>query len=113
MTTEYKFRTMADVRAINRAIGHHWFERSTMRFFNSQVESGLYGGHYFVTSERMDLDRPKRYSIRVVKNDGTIDTYGDFQLFTNLQAARNSAKALARSDDWQERLELRDLYTDA
>lgn len=33
------FKTMADVRAANKAIGHHYFERSTMRFFDSRVDS--------------------------------------------------------------------------
>lgn len=44
--------TMADVRRLHTAAGGHFFDRATMRFFNSRIESSLYQGGYFVTSEQ-------------------------------------------------------------
>lgn len=82
------FQTMTDVRAANKAIGNHWFERSTMKFFNSRVESSLLGGRYFITSERRELTFPKRYTVREVLQDGDIKTVGEFQGYSLLEDAR-------------------------
>jgi hypothetical protein len=79
---------MAQVKAANKAIGNHWFERSTMRFFNSRIESGLLRGRFFITSERRELDFPKRYTVREVLADGDIKTVGEFQGYTDLELAR-------------------------
>jgi hypothetical protein len=86
------FKTMADVRAANKAIGNHWFEKSTMKFFNSRVESRLLGGRYFITSERRELTFPKRYTVREVLPDGGIKTVGEFQGYTLLEDAQIAAR---------------------
>ena len=82
------FKTLAEVKAANKANGNHWFERSTMRFFNSVIESGLLRGRFFITSERRELDFPKRYTVREVLADGDIKTVGEFQGYTDLELAR-------------------------
>ena len=82
------FKTLAQVKAANKAIGNHWFERSTMRFFNSKVETGLLRGRFFITSERMDLTFPKRYTVREAMPDGDIKTVGQFQGYSDLELAR-------------------------
>ena len=43
---------MAEVRRLHTAAGGHFFDRATMRFFNSRIESSLYQGGYFITSEQ-------------------------------------------------------------
>ena len=73
------FGTMADVKEANRAIGHHWFEPSSMRFFRSRVGQTLYGGRYFISSEQFDDQSPRLYTVREVKPDGSIGTVGQFQ----------------------------------
>lgn len=86
-------KTMQDVKAANAAAGHHWFEKSTMEFFNSRIESGLRNGRFFVTSERCPWadntpePYPRLYSIREAAANGTIDTYGEFQGYETLEAA--------------------------
>lgn len=89
------FRTISEVKAANKAIDNHWFSRSTMKFFNSHVESGIYGGRYFITSERRELDMPKLYSIREALPDGDIKTVGEFQGFATLEDAKDEARRLA------------------
>lgn len=91
------FKTITDVRAANRASGQHWFSRKTMGFFNSRIESRLYGGRFFVTSERMELTMPKRYSVREALPDGDIKTVGNFQNFIFLDDARDLAKQCAKA----------------
>ena len=59
-----------------------------MRFFNSRIESGLLRGRFFITSERRELDFPKRYTVREVLAGGDIKTVGEFQGYTDLEFAR-------------------------
>jgi hypothetical protein len=82
------FSTLAHVKQANKAIGNHWFERSTMRFFNSVIESRLLCGRFFITSERMELDFSKRYTVREVLESGEVKTVGEFQGYTDLELAR-------------------------
>jgi hypothetical protein len=101
----FKFQTMADVKAANQSIGSHWFERSTMRFFNTRIESKLMtrgpseaapgGRQVFITSERMDENHAREYTIREAKPDGDIDTLGEFQGYKTLEDAQRAVRLLA------------------
>ncbi len=84
--------TIADVRTFNRLAGRCWFSAESMKFFNSKIESELYKGYYFITSERMELDYPKQYTIRHLHADGHISTASKFQEFNNIEDARNFIK---------------------
>ncbi|KKK71007.1 hypothetical protein LCGC14_2918230, partial [marine sediment metagenome] len=46
------FKTIAQVKAANRTLEHHWFDRGTLRFFDGRVLGGLISGRYFVSSEQ-------------------------------------------------------------
>lgn len=92
--------TMSQIRACNRERGHHWFERGTMRFFNSRVGRSVYqgpGGVYFVSSERYDETHPRTFSVRKFNpRDCSVGTVGDFQRFPFDHMAADEAKRLAR-----------------
>lgn len=45
------YKTLADVRAANAAAGFRFFDRGTMKFWNSRIESTLIRGRFFITSE--------------------------------------------------------------
>ena len=90
------FRTMSELKAANKKLGHHWFERGTMRFFNTRIESQLYGGRYFITSETMDPGGPRSFSIREASADGSIDTVGKFQGFRFKEDARDEIRRLLK-----------------
>lgn len=98
--TRGQFKTMADVRAANKALGHHFFDRDAMAFFRSRIESELYGGRYFVTSEQYEDSKgnreARRYTVRMVQDSGDVDTAGEFQAYPSLGIAREVAKDLAR-----------------
>jgi hypothetical protein len=92
------FDTIADIRAANARAGHHFFEPATMRFFRSRIESTVYGGRYFVTSEQFAMGAhkdPRRFTVRMANDDGTIDTVGEFQAYSTLEVARATARELA------------------
>ena len=71
-------KTIAEARKLHREKGLHFFDADTMRFFNSKIHGAtLYGGRYFVTSERFDDTRPRRYSVREIDpKTGSISTVG-------------------------------------
>ena len=93
------FKTLTEVKQENKAIGNYWFERSTMRFFNSVIESRLMADGFFITSERMELNFPKRYTVRRAQEDGSIMTVGKFQGYSDLKLARIAVHiAQAQSD---------------
>ena len=88
------FGTIEEIKQQNSRKGQHFFSDSTMRFFGSRVGYRVYGGCYFVTSEKDNYgDQARRYTVRVAYSDGDIDTMGDFQAF----ATRAQAVAYARS----------------
>ncbi len=72
------FNTLSDVRAANRAIGNNWFDRGTMRWWKSRLESGLITRRYFISSEdefAIDGRQPKRiFAVRYANDDGSIKT---------------------------------------
>ena len=66
-----------DIRAANRAAGQHWFDPDTLRFFASRVGETIYGGRYFLSSEKSGFDDPTRvWSVREATPDARIETVG-------------------------------------
>ena len=91
------FKTIAEVRQANRAIGHHFFDRKTMAFFASRVESGLYAGRWFITSEKAGFTSERRtYTVREVMPDGKVNTVGEFCKYHIVEDARDRCRELAK-----------------
>jgi len=85
---------MLEVRQRNVSQGQHFFDADTMRFFNSRVSDILYGGRYFVTSERNN-GFPRYYTVREALPDGTFATHDEFQQYGSRSGAHARAKRLA------------------
>lgn len=100
-----RFSSMAGVKVANAELGHHFFEKGTMDFFDSRVETDLVEGRYFVTSERFNEDSPRLYTIREVMPNGSINTVGEFQEYKSKLGALNEARALAEAEKIVERME--------
>lgn len=96
--------TISDIKGINADHGLHFFERSTMRFFRSKVERGVYqgpGGVYFITSEQFvgsnGIADARKYTVRrFVPETGECSTVGPFNECSDLKDARDSAKSYAK-----------------
>jgi len=86
-----RWKSIQDVIAANRQIGHHWFDGSTMRFFESTIETGILRGCYFITSET-GPSRQTLYSIRVVRNNGAIGTIGNFNSHETVDDAKEALR---------------------
>lgn len=85
------------IKQANKEAGQHFFDRSTMRFFNSRVCRKVIG-NYFVTSEQFDHKSPRLYTLRRVDDRGHIDTIGEFQSFATSRAAYREAARLWASE---------------
>ena len=97
------FRTMAEVRAANAAIGHQFFDAGSLRFFDSRIGRTLYGGRYFITSEQFHgsdgYTAPRMYTVREVMPDGKIETVADFQKFDTNEQARAAIRRLLKGGE--------------
>ena len=95
------FTSVHEIKIANERAGHHFFERDAMRFFRSRIEDGgkVYGGRYFITSEQFEFQGEafeRRYTLRRVNDDGTIDSvFGQFQEHATLDDARSAAQLAA------------------
>ena len=88
-----------DMNIANQNAGDHWFEGSTMRFFNTRLHRGTirqYEGEYFVTSERPDPGTPWLYTVRMFNWDtGKVSTIGEFRGHGSFDAAWDEIEELA------------------
>ena len=82
------FANIQEVIEANKAIGHNFFSDNTMAFFDSRIETDIIAGEYFVTSEQYHSPRgtsePRLYTLRIIKDNGEVDTVGDFQAFESI-----------------------------
>ncbi len=89
-------RSMADVRAANKAAGKHWFDRATMKFWRSRIETPLYANGCFVTSESEGDGKRRYYTVRRAMPDGSIQNVGKFMEWGMLEYAISVAKGVDR-----------------
>jgi hypothetical protein len=94
-----KFTSIEMVKMYAREKGSHFFDLEAMRFFSSRVSRKLFGedGSVFVTSERHEHPYyeplPRRFTVRQISKDGSIETVGTFQQFET----QDEAFAFART----------------
>lgn len=97
-------RTIAELKALNAQNGGCWFDRGSMRFFGTKIESGIIQGRYFVTSEQDDGEHAawggrRKFTVRSFDETGSVDTVGEFGGYSTraeaVEAARNLEAAAA------------------
>ena len=92
------YKTIQDIRAAHTARGGYFFSPATIRLFSSRILSPVFPGGIFVTSERDSgvftsngfmaaWDGERRYTVRVCRPDGDIDTVSEFGQFSTRSAA--------------------------
>lgn len=98
--------SMHQIHQANRDAGYHFFDRNTMRFFDSRILLYVYhgpGGTYFVTSEQFHPTRgtsePRRYTVRkFFPESGDIKSASKFATMGKREAQK-AASALARGSE--------------
>jgi hypothetical protein len=95
MTTTFK--TLAEFKAANKAAGNHFFDRKTMNFFNSRIESGLIGGMFFITSESDMRNTERFYNVRRIDNGGvSVNTVAKFNTIKYKDTAKRLISRLLK-----------------
>ena len=105
-----RYVTIDQIKHAHTASGGYFFSPASMRFFGSRVLSGVYGPGVFVTSERdrgvytsaglvAAWEGARRYTVRVCREDGDIDTLSGYGQFETRAAAIGWAKAYALGAD--------------
>lgn len=93
----FLMETMSDVREFNTDEEHHFFSRESMRFFSSKIESALYAGRWFITSEKKGFTSSDRgYTVREVRLDASIKTVGSMNDHWNIESAREAVRELVK-----------------
>lgn len=82
------WNSIHEIKAANKAFGKFFFSPGAMRFFASIVYPRVYGGRFFVTSEKAPYE-PRKYCIRMATDEGDIETIGPFNELPSLSVARS------------------------
>ncbi len=89
------YLSVEQIKNHNKDIGHNFFSKEALLFFNSVAYDDLIGGEFFVTSEQdRFVGGPKMFTIRQARADGTIVTVGEFQAYKTKAQALKAAKKL-------------------
>lgn len=99
-------REMMKYTSINQIIheavsaGSHFFDDSTMRFFGSRILPTIYGGCYFITSERDNYrdSNPRFYTIRKYEGGLKVETVGEFCQFKTRAQAVSAVNKLIKAE---------------
>lgn len=86
--------SMDQVKRAHQAAGGYFFSRGAMRGFHTRLGSTVYGGRYFITSEQMAWNTPRRYAIREIHESGDITTVGQVLQYGTWQEARREIAKL-------------------
>ena len=93
-----RFETLTEIKNANTALGHHWFEKDSMRFFSSRISPAtIYhrgGRTFFISSECQEPGvTPRRWNVREALPDGRINTLGEFMVHGTRTAALKFLKS--------------------
>ena len=81
--------------------GSHFFDDSTLGFFSSRILPTIYGGCYFITSERdtyRDIN-PRFYTIRKYEGGLKVETVGEFCQYETRSQAVSAVKKLIKAEE--------------
>lgn len=86
-----EYVSIESIKRKNAAAGLHWFDPATVRCFGSRFPEYAFkgpGGTFFVSSERRPRSYDaRRYTIREVRDDGSIGTVFRFQEYASRSTA--------------------------
>lgn len=75
----------------------YFFSPGAMKWFSSRIGDRVYGGRYFVTSEKAP-GQPRRYTVRRINEDRSIEDVSGFQAYASLSGASAAAERYARQE---------------
>lgn len=89
-----KYESLAAFKRAHKDAGGFFFSPDTMRFFSSRIESDLYRGRVFITSEKWGHENARHYAVRIIRDVMHVDTHSRVK---TLEHARETARELAKA----------------
>lgn len=87
--------TISELKIKHANNGGKFFDRDTMKFFSTKIETNIYKSGHFITSEKEGFESTKRmFSVRFIEHDYRISTVGRFGQFKTKQQAVDFIKEL-------------------
>lgn len=110
MGLKYTYVTGESIKNLqyaNEKIHHCFFQKATMKFFNSRILHTVYKYNYFITSERFNsriinanpVSFKRLFTIRQSLLNGEVITVGKFQAYKNRREAEKEIKRLIDAQD--------------
>ena len=87
-----------EIARANKTTGNHWFDKDTMRWFDSKVYGSVHYGRYFISSEVPPYSR-RRYTIRYADECGRIETIGEVAKYATYTAASKALDKMIATGD--------------
>jgi len=85
-----KGMSLSSFKDLNRQRGFHWFDKLTLRYFNSKISNWDYDTGYFVSSE-IAPDQVRAYTLRRGNFDtGRVMRISEFREYRNIYLARQA-----------------------
>lgn len=82
------FKSIEEIKKKNKRTGQRWFDSDTLKWWNCTICPHVYYGRYFITAERYRTeDRPK-FTVRVARKNGEIETIGPFHEWNTEEDAK-------------------------
>ena len=88
------YKSINEIQQINESIGHKFFKNE---WYCQVADPVVYAGIYFITKESLNIGSvkvPEAFTIRYIKEDKTIGTYGKTGQFETLDQAQQTAKGI-------------------
>ncbi|AGY48396.1 hypothetical protein Slash_107 [Bacillus phage Slash] len=92
-----------EMKELNESVNGHWFDKGAMEFFNTVIETQPNKVNIFITSDRMELDMPKLYTLRWFNSEtNQVETLSEFQEYKTLDAAKQFRKTFTSIKEIEE-----------
>lgn len=89
------FTDIDQIREAAHRNGETWFDRDVMKLHGSIVYPEVYGGYWFVSSERYPSEKTRHYHVRQVNAYGTVLWAGGTVKHSSKHRAIKAAKRAA------------------
>lgn len=100
-TERKQYTSINQITSEAQSAGSHFFDDSTLRFFSSRIHSKIYGGCYFITSERDEYrdSNPRFYTIRKYEGGLKVETIGKFCQYATKAQAVSAVNKLIKAEE--------------
>lgn len=96
--------TVNEIERRNKNAGYFFFDADSKRFFRSRIAPGVFHHdakeiyNIFITSEKDSDDSHRWYTIRRMREDGSIENLSKFQAYFSLDSARRAVRRFIDKD---------------